>query len=84
MLEIYGQFALKRYQDNMNTKANRWKRSIQLLEKKFRTSKSKWQQYSEDKHSVIHDFRTMPFPDLLKKYPKFSDFFWRDKGKALK
>ena len=84
LLEIYGQFALKRQSDNMNNKANKWKRSIQLLEKKSRNSKSKWQQYSEDKHSVIHDFRTMPFPDLLKKYPNFSDFFWRDKGKASK
>ena len=22
----------------------------------------------------------MTFPELLKKYPNFSDFFWRDKG----
>ena len=82
MLEIAGQFALKRYQDNMNTKANRWKSSIQLLEKESRNSKSKWQQYSADKHKVIHDFRTMNFSDLLKKYENFSDFFWRDKGKG--
>ena len=73
MLEIYGQFALKRYQDNMSAKANRWKRSIQLLEKESRNSKSKWQQYSADKHKVIHDFRTMNFSDLLKKYENFSD-----------
>jgi hypothetical protein len=64
----------------MNAKANKWKKSIQLLEKKSKNSKSKWQQHSEDKQAVIHDFRTMTFPDLLKKYPNFSDFFWRDKG----
>ena len=66
----------------MNNKANRWKRSIQLLEKKSQNSQSKWQRYSADKHKVIHDFRTMSFPDLLKKYQNFSDFFWRDKGKV--
>ena len=68
----------------MNAKANKWKRSIQLLEKKSKNSKSKWQQYSADKRTVIYDFRTMTFPELLKKYPNFSDFFWRDKGESLK
>ena len=67
----------------MNAKANKWKRSIQLLEKKSKNSKSKWQKYSADKRTVIHDFRTMTFPELLKKYPNFSDFFWRDKGESL-
>ena len=67
----------------MNAKANKWKRSIQLLEKKSKNSKSKWQKYSADKLTVIHDFRNMTFPELLKKYPNFSDFFWRNKGESL-
>ena len=61
----------------MNSKSNKWK---SLAERESKNSKSKWQQFSVDKYTVIKDFRTMTFSNLLERYPNLSSFFWRDKG----
>ena len=54
----------------------KWKKSMEHIQ----NQKSKWRQYSTDKHTILKSMREMSIGQLQEKYPNMPDYFWRDSG----